>query len=221
MQWRSFRFVSCLNRTRQGSLCTVVSQWRLRHGWLRCGWWYMMLCKMWCDVVCNAMWYDSWCDHFDGLVQEIRNFSALAMELRLSCTSPSNCDSIFTVLIWILVVELVWWFILIFKALRDSRIRNFKIVLLVTWTRCWTKIRDAMSLKWCHSKTCRMLLCCYSSCVYIWNALLFQWISFLLEPYVSFSVLRNNWKQCLFLWNFCQIAHSPLCQWFNTVLKIV
>ena len=27
-------------------------------------------------------------DHFDGLVQERRNFSALAMELRLSCTNP-------------------------------------------------------------------------------------------------------------------------------------
>ena len=28
-------------------------------------------------------------DHVDGLVQERRNSSALAMELRLSCTSPS------------------------------------------------------------------------------------------------------------------------------------
>ena len=30
--------------------------------------------------------------HFDGLVQERRNSSALAMELRLSCTSPSICN---------------------------------------------------------------------------------------------------------------------------------
>ena len=29
--------------------------------------------------------------HFNGLMQERRNFSALAMELRLSCTSPSIC----------------------------------------------------------------------------------------------------------------------------------
>ena len=27
--------------------------------------------------------------HFDGLVQERRNSSALAMELRLSCTNPA------------------------------------------------------------------------------------------------------------------------------------
>ena len=29
-------------------------------------------------------------DQFDGLVQERRNYSALAMELHLSCTNPSN-----------------------------------------------------------------------------------------------------------------------------------
>ena len=29
--------------------------------------------------------------HFDGLVQERRNSSVLAMEFRLSCTSPSIC----------------------------------------------------------------------------------------------------------------------------------
>ena len=33
---------------------------------------------------CGSIW-----DHFDGLVQERRNSSALAMELRLSCTNPS------------------------------------------------------------------------------------------------------------------------------------
>ena len=32
---------------------------------------------------------------FDGFVQERRNSSALAMELRLSCTKPSNCVNIF------------------------------------------------------------------------------------------------------------------------------
>ena len=35
---------------------------------------------------------------FDGLVQERRNSSALAMELRLSCTNPSVC-AIFNVLV--------------------------------------------------------------------------------------------------------------------------
>ena len=30
-----------------------------------------------------------WSDYFDGLVQERRNSSALAMALRLSCTNPS------------------------------------------------------------------------------------------------------------------------------------
>ena len=34
--------------------------------------------------------HSSWC-HFDGLVQERRNSSALAMELHLSCTNPSIC----------------------------------------------------------------------------------------------------------------------------------
>ena len=36
--------------------------------------------------------------HFDGLVQERRNSSALAMELRLSCTNPSICRS--PILLW-------------------------------------------------------------------------------------------------------------------------
>ena len=31
-------------------------------------------------------------EHFDGLVQERRNSSALAMELHLSCTKPSICE---------------------------------------------------------------------------------------------------------------------------------
>ena len=33
-------------------------------------------------------------DYNDGLVQERRISSALAMELRLYCTNPSNCDSL-------------------------------------------------------------------------------------------------------------------------------
>ena len=37
----------------------------------------------------NNMLLDSSYLHIDGLVQERRNSSALAMELRLSCTNPS------------------------------------------------------------------------------------------------------------------------------------
>ena len=33
--------------------------------------------------------------YIDGLVQERRNSSALAMELRLSCTNPSICITCF------------------------------------------------------------------------------------------------------------------------------
>ena len=35
------------------------------------------------------MFYESHSKHIDGLVQERRNSSALAMELRLACTNPS------------------------------------------------------------------------------------------------------------------------------------
>ena len=43
---------------------------------------------------CGWTWVASWAmfqnkDHLDGFVQERRNSSALAMELRLSCTNPS------------------------------------------------------------------------------------------------------------------------------------
>ena len=112
--------------------------------------------------------------HFDGLMQVRRNPGALAMELRLSCTNPSSCYDNFTVRIWISLVELLCWFLLIFKASKDSEFRNFYIVLLLTWTRCWTQIWDAMSLTWCHCKTSRMMLfCCFSCVVYLkYSALL-------------------------------------------------
>ena len=35
-------------------------------------------------------------NHLDGLVQERRNSSALAVELRLSCINPSICVSVVT-----------------------------------------------------------------------------------------------------------------------------
>ena len=38
---------------------------------------------------CPSYFSWHWDDHIDGLVQERRNSSALAMELRLSCTNPS------------------------------------------------------------------------------------------------------------------------------------
>ena len=52
-----------------------------------------------CIPFCKpAAWYSK--THMDGLVQERRNSSALAMELRLSCTNPSiygaatNCHQV-------------------------------------------------------------------------------------------------------------------------------
>ena len=43
---------------------------------------------------------ETWWDHIDGLVQERRNSSALAMELRLSCTNPSiSWTNVWSVLI--------------------------------------------------------------------------------------------------------------------------
>ena len=47
------------------------------------GYWALLCCK--CQEFYGASWY------IDGLVQERRNSSALAMELRLSCTNPSIC----------------------------------------------------------------------------------------------------------------------------------
>ena len=71
------------------------------------GWWFEMLsCPLWRH--CNAMMsletpFASWLAwvlslqwdllHIEGLVQERRNSSALAMELRLSCTNPPMCKT--------------------------------------------------------------------------------------------------------------------------------
>ena len=41
--------------------------------------------------VCNNQINNN--NYFDRLVQERRNFIALAMELHLSCTNPSICES--------------------------------------------------------------------------------------------------------------------------------
>ena len=46
--------------------------------------------KRWHFVVTLVFWLDN---DIDGLVQERRNSSALAMELRLSCSNPSICES--------------------------------------------------------------------------------------------------------------------------------
>ena len=52
--------------------------------------------KKWMPVVYLAMFFKVAYWHLghyiDGLVQEGRNSSALAMELRLSCTKPSICS---------------------------------------------------------------------------------------------------------------------------------
>ena len=57
------------------------------------------------ESVCDVRFIDPVWRYIDGLVQERRNSSALAMELRLSCTNPSiwcyrSC--------WTLVWELAW-----------------------------------------------------------------------------------------------------------------
>ena len=118
--------------------------------------------------------------HFDGLMQVRRNPGALAMELRLSCTNPSSCYDNFTVRIWISLVELLCWFLLIFKASKDSEFRNFYIVLLLTWTRCWTQIWDAMSS--------------------LGNRVTWFWRIWRIGPH------RDHWKSCCKK-NFLNISH--------------
>ena len=53
-----------------------------------------MICVVWPEyvdfaIVMNEVMIAWKQHHIDGLVQERRNSSALAMELRLSCTNPS------------------------------------------------------------------------------------------------------------------------------------
>ena len=43
--------------------------------------------------VLSMHYLQTWCTHIDGLVQERRNSSASAMELRLSCTNPLICEN--------------------------------------------------------------------------------------------------------------------------------
>ena len=52
----------------------------------------------------SNMCYVSCVGFFDGLVQERRNSSALAMELRFSCTNPAKCTT--------LLQEFCTWFVL-------------------------------------------------------------------------------------------------------------
>ena len=47
--------------------------------------------------------------HIDGLVQERRNSSALAMELRLSCTNLSRCPQV--------ILDIHMWPLLLYKLL--------------------------------------------------------------------------------------------------------
>ena len=55
--------------------------------------------RVFVQKVVRATIKDTWksacrkCFHFDGLVQERRNSSALEMELRLSCTNPSTSSN--------------------------------------------------------------------------------------------------------------------------------
>ena len=61
--------------------------------WKTVFWFYKLLITPCCGHPCG-WWCQAICSHrndynFDGLVQERHNSSALAMELRLSCTNPS------------------------------------------------------------------------------------------------------------------------------------
>ena len=60
----------------------------------KCYWSCLVAVKKssWCQLA-NCV-----CLHIDGLVQERRNSSANALELRLSCTDPSICETVLHVL---------------------------------------------------------------------------------------------------------------------------
>ena len=58
------------------------------------------------DLGCDSSWNNTRYD-IDGLVQERRNSSALAMELRLSCTDPSIWSA-FALSCWLIFKKILW-----------------------------------------------------------------------------------------------------------------
>ena len=63
----------------KGAMASVTMVWTK---FSQNGLYFSLLPLIWSHPA--AVWF-----HIDGLVQERRNFSALAIELRLSCTKPS------------------------------------------------------------------------------------------------------------------------------------
>ena len=66
------------------------------------------------DIQTNTLLTAEIKHHIDGLVQGIRNSSALAMELRLSCTDASICQRFYG----------CWWFFLIMLCWSNNIIQN-------------------------------------------------------------------------------------------------
>ena len=96
--------------------------------------------------------FDHWWQHIDGLMQERRNSSALAMELRLSCINPSiwhhgNCSTMAQVMAcclttssdnynqcWLLISEFIMWHSL--GAVSQELLWNvFGIYNCISWVR--------------------------------------------------------------------------------------
>ena len=83
---------------------------------------------------------DSVCYHIDGLVQERRNSSALAMELSLSCTMPLiySIDTILCIYLDLVACyDLTLHHLFLLYILWNVRFRNYKINKLLHW-RQWT-----------------------------------------------------------------------------------
>ena len=88
--------------------------------------------------------------YIDGLVQERCNSSALAMELRLSCTNPSICWQV-NIKAWEPVPH-YWPSVRGIHQFKGSVTCSFDVL---SWTSCWKTVkltvnRYAMTLMWHH-----------------------------------------------------------------------
>ena len=82
-----------------------------------------------------AVWISSYKDKIDGLVQERRNSSALAMELHLSCTNPSRWS--YDHLIFIMeILILVRWYVYIRMAACVYNEDTIYFLILILFTFC-------------------------------------------------------------------------------------
>ena len=100
--------------------------------------------------------------HIDGLVQERRNPSALAMELHLSCTNPLIYNTLTTSLIWFLISSpFRWW-----------------MCIHVCWFQ-WRFISAPMCVfieTWCVFHTCmKLFLRSWAVISTIWHYMIICW----------------------------------------------